>query len=94
MFLRILQNISTFVTPTLRDLIMLRSSSFAPINGAIYFQLLVVNFLNSAFCEKKSKYLNCFLSCSFSFPASFWFAFKNRLPNHCLFNYGRQDGEQ
>lgn len=25
-----------------------------------------MNFLNSAFCGKKSKYLNCFISCSFS----------------------------
>lgn len=40
--LRILQNILTFITPSLRDLIMFRPShSFSPINGAIYFQLLV-----------------------------------------------------
>lgn len=42
------------------------SHSFAQINGAIYSELLVMNFLNSAFCGKKSKYLNCFISCSFS----------------------------
>lgn len=76
---------------TSRDLIIFRSShSRAQINGAIYSQLLVMNFLNSAFCEKKkkkSKYLNCLISCSFSWHASFWFAFKNKLENHDLFRY-------
>lgn len=58
---------------------MFRSShSFAQINGAIYFPLLVINFLNSAFWWKKSKYLNCFISHSFSLHASFWLVFKNR----------------
>lgn len=41
---------------------MFRSThSFAQINGVIYSQLLVMNFLNSAFCggKKKSQNLNC-----------------------------------
>lgn len=56
--LSIQRNISTcIITLTSRDLIIFRSShSFAEINGAIYSQLLVMNFLNSAFCrEKKSQ---------------------------------------
>lgn len=93
--LSIQRNISTcIITLTSRDLIIFRSShSFAEINGAIYSQLLVMNFLNSAFCrkKKKSKYFNCFISCSFSWYASFWFAFKNKLQNHDIFRYEKQD---
>lgn len=95
-FLSVSSKISTFIIAlTSRDLIIFRSShSFAQINRAIYSQLLVMYFLNSAFCEKKSKYLNCFISCSFSWHVSFWSAFKNKLQNHNIFRYEKRDGEQ
>lgn len=94
-FLSVSSKISFIIILTSRELIIFRSfHSLAQINTAIYSQLLVMNFLNSAFCGKKSKYLNCFISCYFSWHVSFWFAFKNKLQNHDIFRYEKQDAEQ